>query len=205
MKNLYLSISCRIKRFKKYNNRLLNTYPVTVKNMKYTLSTLPNKLYFSSKNNMNKITPINKRLFLSPYIGISSIFVVDADEILRDMMTEKLGVPVSKYSGNVGYDEWHTTDKKIINRPLKMVHINHNYILLREIVKTGISKGFIYVIDTADVIDNIELFVTNDPDREVIYIGNKTLTPTDIIPHTIEWSIRFDMNNVKKHGIGRFA
>lgn len=175
------------------------------KDMKYTIDTLPSKLYFSSKNNLGKIKPINKRLFLSPYIGISSIFVVDADEILRNMMTEKLGKPVSKYSGNVGYDEWYTTDEKIIKRPLKIVHINHNYIQLNGIVRTGVSKGFIYEINTNDVVNDLELFITNDPDREVIYTGNNILTPTNIIPHTIEWNIRFDINNVKKHGVGKFV
>lgn len=88
---------------------------------------------------------------------------------------------------------------------MKKVHINHNYIQLNDIVRTGASKGFIYEINTNDVVNDLELFITNDPDREVIYTGNNILTPTNIIPHTIEWNIRFDINNVKKHGVGRFV
>lgn len=48
----------------------------------------------------------------------------------------------------------------------------------------------------------MSLFVTNDPDREVIYMGEKPLNIISCISHTIEWTLNFSQAEVEKNGVG---
>lgn len=155
-------------------------------------------MYFSSKNKHEKIKVVNEKLFLSPLIGISSIFIVDRKKIVFDMMTEKLGKEPTRYSGNIFYKEWNEPYSKL-KKPLDYVHIYHNYKNLNE-TEYGKSTGYIHTLDVSDVLNDLEVFVTNDAKREVYYTGNKEFVPISIMKHTIYWDISYKSGN----GVGVF-
>ena len=67
----------------------------------------------------------------------------------------------------------------------------HNIKSMRDDVYSGISKGYIYTIDSDMVKDNLELFVTKDSNREVVYHGKEPLKPSKITPVTVEWELRY--------------
>jgi len=170
-------------------------------NVDYSMNNLPDKMYFGSKNKLSQLE--GEKLFLSPYIGISSIFIIDRNNIIIEMMKEQLGEYPKHYTGNIGYKEWDSLSNDELKEPLKFVHMTHNYIDLKG-KKTGESKGYIYEIDISNIKDKLKLFVTKNANREVIYTGKEPLIPNRIIPHTIKWSIEFDEDNYNKHGKGIF-
>ena len=170
-------------------------------NVDYSMNNLPDKMYFGSKNKLTQLK--EEKLFLSPYIGIASIFIVDRNNIIREMMKEQLGEYPKHYTGNIGYKEWDSLSNDELKEPLKFVHMTHNYIDLKG-KKTGESKGYIYEIDISNIKDKLKLFVTKNANREVIYTGKEPLIPNRIIHHTIKWSIEFDEDNYNKHGKGIF-
>ena len=168
-------------------------------NSPYTMETLPDLLYFSSNKKLDKLTG---KVFLSPYIGISSIFIINAKEVLIDLITKKYGSKLMSYSFNIGYKEWDADDSCLLE-PLDFVHITHN-IPDNSLCSSGTSYGYIYEIDVSNFKDKLSLFVTNDPNREVIYQGIDDLPIKRIIPHHIEWSINYDKDNARYHGTGRY-
>ena len=170
-------------------------------NVDYSMNNLPDKMYFGSKNKLTQLE--GEKLFLSPYIGIASIFIVDRNNIIREMMKEQLGEYPKHYTGNIGYKEWDLMSNDELKEPLEFVHMTHNYVDLKG-KKTGQSKGYIYEIDISNIKDKLKLFVTKNANREVIYTGKEPLIPDTIIPHTIKWSIEFDEDNYNKHGKGIF-
>ena len=167
----------------------------------YTMDTLPDIMYYSSRNPHDELIGNNGKLFLSPYIGISSIFMIDNMENMAKYIKDKTGSLPKSMSFNTSYDEWNL-DNESLNEPLKMVHINHNIPTLKDDVFTGVSSGYIHVVDISSIKDQLSLFITNDPDREVIYTGNEPLKPIKIIPHTLNWEMRFSKENLIKHGPG---
>lgn len=172
-----------------------------IENNDYNINNLPDKMYFGSKNKLTQLE--GGKLFLSPYIGISSIFIIDRNNIIREMMKEQLGEYPKHYTGNISYKEWDTMTNDQLKEPLKFVHMTHNYVDLKG-KKSGESKGYIYEIDISNIKDKLKLFVSNNANREVIYTGKEPLIPDRIIPHTIKWSMEFDEDNYNKHGKGIF-
>lgn len=161
----------------------------------YDLSNIPDILYHSSpiKIDTKTISVESERgLFLSPYIGISSIFLIDrhkeARKYFSDILAEEDKVIIGS-SLNLCYDEWFLPDDKLLT-PLKKVHIHHNVPDITEI-KTGKSTGYIYLIDVSEIKNELKLFTTNDANREVIYTGNKELPIKEVIQHTIDWEISY--------------
>lgn len=153
----------------------------------FNSNTLPNIMYFSSSH---KIDELKGRVFLSPLIGISSMFIVDKKDIKSIMNS----------SCNVGYLEWDYPDNKL-KEPLKFVHITHT-LKERTNIEKGESSGYIYKIDISEVKNKMSLFVTKDPKREIIYNGEEPLNIIEVIPWKLKWTCQYDQKNVDEHGYG---
>ena len=83
-----------------------------------------------------------------------------------------------------------------------MVNVTHNIVEWKNETYEGQSSGYIHIVDISTVKDKMSLFVTNDPDREVIYNGEEPLNIIEYIPHTVQWDLNFCKDNMKMHGIG---
>lgn len=168
----------------------------------YNLNNLPDILYFSSPTRLNSKTISAKAprgLFMSPYIGISSMFIFDR-KIVSNHFNEilnKNNKELIKVSFNISYNEWNLPDNQL-NKPLQKIHVHHNIPEFREI-KTGVSKGFIYAIDVSSIKNELQLFTTEDANREVVYKGSNKLPIKQVIEHQIQWEISYkeDPNHVR--------
>lgn len=160
----------------------------------YNLNNLPDILYFSSPTRLNSKTISAKAprgLFMSPYIGISSMFIFDR-KIVSNHFNEilnKNNKELIKVSFNISYNEWNLPDNQL-NKPLQKIHVHHNIPEFREI-KTGVSKGFIYAIDVSSIKNELQLFTTEDANREVVYKGSNKLPIKQVIEHQIQWEISY--------------
>ena len=152
---------------------------------------LPHTMYFGSSK---QIEELKGRVFLTPHIGIASLFIIDTNDLFRSF-------PRSKHSCNISYKQWGYPND-LLSEPLKMVNASHNIVVFEDVTSDGESSGYIHVVDISNVKDKLSLFVTNDPDREVIYNGEEPLTVIKRIPHTVKWDFSFCQDNVKKHGVG---
>lgn len=165
---------------------------------KYNLQSLPNVMYFSSPTEIKSKTIGSKSprgLFLSPYIGISSIFIIDRHKIMKEYFEDILSQnnrEVYRSNYNIEYDEWNLPDQQLTH-PLSKVHMHHNIPNFKEI-RTGTASGFIYAIDVSSVKGELEVFSTNDANREVIYKGTARLPIKKVIEHTIEYEISYKNN-----------
>lgn len=157
----------------------------------------PNIMYFSSPS---KITELKGRVFLSPHIAISSLFIVDRFDILKQYAAKVLGNDIYGMDCNIGYDEWDLPKDKL-NNPVNMVHMKHN---IRDIigVETGSSSGYIYSVDVSNVKDKLSSYNGSDIEKEVVYNGTKPLNIIKEIKHTVKWSLKFSEDEVKRHGEG---
>ena len=161
------------------------------------INLIPDILYFSSPK---QLTTIVGPAFLSPLIGISSIFVIDRNQIMMEYF-KKFKPDAERFSYNVSYDEW-TLPIEQLQYPLSSIHVHHN-IPECTIIESGISKGFIYMIDGSNIKNQIKLFDRNpDPSREMIYHGNEPLNVLEIISHSLSWEISYATSNEEKHGKG---
>lgn len=166
----------------------------------YTLDTLPKIMYYGSRNRHPTVQ--NEKVFLTPYKGIASIFMIDTMKAIAEAYEKKTGKVPERISCNTGYREWTNMEGPDLVKPLKMVHIVHNIPDLTEVI-TGKSTGYIHCIDISDIRDELKTFdATNDPDREVIYAGGKPLKPVEIIEHTVKWEMRYDPEKEKHSGRG---
>jgi hypothetical protein len=83
-----------------------------------------------------------------------------------------------------------------LRKPLKGVAIYHNDPNAKP--TSGTSTGYLYAIDSDQVIDNLENFSTNPSDYEFIY--PEAIKPIKIIPIKINWTARFDKAVMQRHG-----
>lgn len=179
----------------KMTNEVANT---TSSNKKYTMDNLPNILYFSSPVKVNEL---KGKVFLTPHIGISSIFIVDRFNILRNYASKILAVKQLSINANIEYDEWRYPNHKLM-KPLSLIHMTHNIKDLPGIA-TGTSSGYIYTVDISNISKTqLSMFVTMDPDREIIYNGDVPLKIINVQEHTANWELRFDPGNAASHGVG---
>ena len=150
---------------------------------------LPDKMYFGSSK---KIIELRGRVFLTPHIGLATLFIIDDKDLF----------PVGyKTSCNLSYQQWNYSND-LLAEPLKMVNVRHNIMAFEDEIFKGQSSGYIHVVDISKVKDKMSLFVTNDPDREVIYNSEEVLSIIEIIPHTVSWDFTFNPDDVKQFGVG---
>lgn len=153
--------------------------PLQEESKNLDISKIPDILYFGSNR---KLTKIGGKTYLSPYIGIASIFIFQRKDfkILRN-----------KKKFNLDFLEWSLPNSKL-TKPLDTVHIIHN---VKEIktVEHGISYGYIYTIDARNIKHKLQLDrYSKDYEREFIFTGyNEWLTILNIQEHKIKWSLKF--------------
>lgn len=150
---------------------------------------LPNIMYFGASK---QFLELKGRVFLAPHLGIASFFIINTPDLLPQGY---------KTSCNIGYKQWSYSNDLLLE-PLQKVNVTHNIVDFKNKTFTGTSSGYIHVIDISEVKDKLSLFVTNNPDREVIYNGEQPLTIIKCIPHTVQWDFSFSQTDVEKHGIG---
>ena len=155
-------------------------------------SALPDIMYFGASK---QISELKNRVFLTPHIGIASLFIIDTNDLCG---TFPKGY---KTSCNISYRQWDFSND-LLAEPLKMINAYHNITAFENEYATGRSSGYIHVADISNVKDKLSLFVTNNPDREVIYNGDEPLPIIKIIPHTVKWDFSFSQEDVKMHGVG---
>lgn len=131
-------------------------------------------------------------MFLTPHIGLATLFIIDAVDLF----------PIGyKTSCNLSYRQWNYSNE-LLNEPLKMVNVHHNIVAFEGKTFEGQSSGYVHVVDVRKIKHKLSLYVTNNPDREVIYEGDEVLPIIEIIPHTVKWDFTFNMDDVKQFGIG---
>lgn len=168
-------------------------------------NSLPDKLYFSSPNELTGKTisaKLPRGLFLSPFIGISSMFIIDRHEEMHNYMNDilrKNNRELTYTNYNIEYGEWNI-DSKLLQKPLNRVHLFHNIPEFKEI-RTGSSTGYIYAINVSSVKNELQSYVTNDINKEVIYRGSSKLPIIGKMEHTIDWEISYK----KQDTIGKFG
>ena len=150
---------------------------------------LPDTMYFGSSK---QILELKNKVFLTPYIGIASLFIIDDNELFPKGY---------RIDCNTIYRQWNYSND-LLTEALKTVNIIHNIVALKNDTFEGQSRGYIHVVNISRVKDKLSLFVTNDPNREVIYNDEEPLTIIEIIPHTVQWDLKFNQDVVKHFGIG---
>jgi hypothetical protein len=165
----------------------------------YTIDTLPDIMYFGSRNPHEVVQ--GDKVFLTPYKGIASIFTIDVSKTIADWYEKKTGHAPERVSFNTSYREWEAEGVDLV-RPLRHVHITHNIPEITETIK-GKSLGYIHCIDVSKIKDQLKMFpASNDSDREVYYDGGEPLVPVEIIKHRLHWEMKYSPENEKHHGTG---
>lgn len=146
---------------------------------------LPDILYFASPTRIEKL---HGRIFLTPHLGIAALFVISTSDMKS----------IRGYGCNIGYKEWQCSDDDL-QAPLNYVHVTHN---IKEVagVEYGAATGYIYSVDATRIKDGLSTFVTNDPNREVIYDEAENLEVIREMKHSLQWELTFDQANADMHG-----
>ncbi len=150
---------------------------------------LPDTMYFGSAK---QILELKNKVFLTPHIGIASLFIIDD----RDLFPKGYNC-----NCNISYRQWNYSNN-LLAKSLKTINVLHNIAAFENKTFEGQSSGYIHVVDISKVKDKLSLFVTNDPDREVIYNGEEPLIIIKYIPHTVQWDFNFSQDDVKQFGVG---
>ena len=150
---------------------------------------LPDIMYFGASNPKSEL---KDTVFLTPHMGIASLFVIDVDDLFPE------GYAVNC---NLSYRQWHFPNHMLM-KPLDEVNVLHNIPAFEHTVLSGVSNGYIHTIDIRKHKEKLTLFETNDPDREVVYHGGEPLTILACTPCTVRWDFSFSPAEVKKHGAG---
>lgn len=161
---------------------------------------IPDIMYFSSPSDIKTeyiLAEATGQVFMSPWIGISSLFIIDrfrdAGAYFRKILLEhNLELLSSRY--NIDYDEWWLEDSEL-SRPLKEAHLRHNIEAFAHVPPLrAVSSGFIYKLDVSEIKEELKLYITQDADRELVYTGKEKISVTEKIPHTIRWDLSFGGN-----------
>lgn len=163
----------------------------------YELDNIPDTMYFSSPNQLQEI---KGKVFMSPYIGISSIFLINRPQIVRDCMQSYYKQDIGNVRYNLEYKEWGLSDDDL-RSPLDVVHITHNISGVTESF-SGSSSGYIYELNISGLKKQIGLFMDKSANREVVYQSDEPIPIVKVIPHTTNWKLSYDDENVSRHGNG---
>ena len=140
------------------------------------------KLYFGSPKKYGNCIELNGPLFVSPYIGIASIFV------WKDMDIQN---HVPKGSYNLEYEEWMHASEEELNKPFKDVHVYvEGYPELEpyEIENTG----YIHVIDGHEYGDKLCRYKWMAEDME--YLIDDTAQNEVHVSKVIECTVRYHIS-----------
>jgi len=161
------------------------------------LGTLPDTMYFGASK---RVDVLKGKVFLTPHIGIASLFIVDEDDLFAQLPKGY------DYMCNLSYRQWNLPNEALAS-PLKTLNVLHNIAELDGQIYTGQSGGYIHVVDISDkgAKDKLSLFTSDNPDREMIYSGDASLPILECIPHTCQWDFAFCRDNAKEHGFGKMT
>ena len=141
------------------------------------------KLYFGSPKKYGNCIELNGPLFVSPYIGIASIFVWKDMEIQNH---------VPKGSYNLQYEEWMHASEDELNKPFKDVHVYvEGYPELEpyEIENTG----YIHVIDGHEYGDKLCRYKWMADDLE--YLIDDTAAQNEVhVSKVIKCTVRYHIS-----------
>jgi hypothetical protein len=166
---------------------------------RYDMWNLPDIMYFASPAELDEI---HGPVFLSPYIGIASMFIIPRSAIMRQHISDEIGLPIVQTNYNLEYAEWKLPDEELTS-PLDVVHVTHNIRSIKSI-KVGKSSGYIYTIDVSDIKDQLNLFKTSNPNRELVYNGKEQLKVVDKMEHTVDWELSYSEENAGRSGHGSY-
>lgn len=161
----------------------------------YTIENLPDKMYFGSPNKIEgkTISCKNPRgLFLTPYPGIASMFIIDRFKEMKEYLKNilaKNNKEILSSSYNIEYLEWYLADQKLL-APLKICHLRHNIPQFTEIRK-GVSTGYIHEIDISEIKNELIAHGNESVNREVIYRGTAKLPILKVVEHSINWDLTY--------------
>ena len=177
-----------------------NTFSKRRKHMSEHSISIPDVMYFSSPADMKTgylSAEITGQVFMSPWIGISSLFIIDrfreAGAWFQKILSEhNLKLLSSNY--NIDYDEWWISDS-LLGVPLKEAHLRHNIEAFAHVPPLrSVSSGYIYKLDVSGIKEELKLYVTEDADRELVYSGKEKIPVVEKIPHTIQWELSYGGN-----------
>ncbi len=155
---------------------------------------VPKILYHGSPHKIKVIKRYQSDLvkddvvFLTPYLGLAACFIPDKQSIIDKYPPA--------YNWNFGFELWNASEAEKSKLSNKII-IYHNLRGAKSV--SGISKGYIYEINTDKYNSNIQP-LNNQDDNEYIYSGSADINFTKCTPVTIEWTAVFNELQTKSHG-----
>ena len=134
---------------------------IKVNNFKY------NKVYYGAIHSGEKHRKLSSPLFVTPYIGIASIFAG------REKLWPELRKRGIVGETNLDYDEWGLPEKDL-NKIFRIVHVTVQVPFSNTACKTDVEpfeiklKGYIHTVDTTDIKDDIYQYKWMDKTREYL-------------------------------------
>lgn len=159
---------------------------------------IPDSMYFSSPKDIKTeylSAEVTGQVFMSPWIGISSLFIIDRHREVRDyfrkaLLSRRMELLSSNY--NIDYDEWEIQEPDRLGCPFREAHLRHNVEAFAHVQPLrSLSSGFIYKLDVSGIKEELQLYVTQDADRELVYTGKEKIPIIDKNPHTIRWELSY--------------
>lgn len=159
---------------------------------------IPDSMYFSSPKDIKTeylSAEVTGQVFMSPWIGISSLFIIDRHREVQDYFRKALlsrRIELLSCNYNIDYDEWEIQEPDRLGCPFREAHLRHNVEVFAHVPpRQSLSSGFIYKLDVSGIKEELQLYVTQDADRELVYTGKEKIPVVDKIPHTIHWELSY--------------
>ena len=155
-----------------YNESSVLKFPKKVNNVPFDIMYFGSNIDFGNES----IKLDHNELFLTPYIGLASIFITDRKEYFKPLPKDR------PHNTNIGYDEWGLSPSEL-QKPLKEVHVSLDDIPNVTPFEFDYT-GYIYAIDVSQYKDNLYQKDWMTSDREFIL---KDINPVPI-KEKIKWT-----------------
>ena len=155
-----------------YNESSVLKFPKKVNNVPFDIMYFGSNIDFGNES----IKLDHNELFLTPYIGLASIFITDRKEYFKPLPKDR------PHNTNIGYDEWGLSPAEL-QKPLKEVHVSLDDIPNVTPFEFDYT-GYIYAIDVSQYKNNLYQKDWMTSDREFIL---KDINPVPI-KEKIKWT-----------------
>lgn len=155
-----------------YNETSVLKFPKKVNNVPFDIMYFGSNIDFGNES----IKLDHNELFLTPYIGLASIFITDRKEYFKPLPKDRPAIT------NIGYDEWGLSPSEL-QKPLKEVHVSLDDIPNVTPFEFDYT-GYIYAIDVSQYKNNLYQKDWMTSDREFIL---KDINPVPI-KEKIKWT-----------------
>ena len=155
-----------------YNEASVLKFPKKVNNVPFDIMYFGSNIDFGNES----IKLDHNELFLTPYIGLASIFITDRKEYFKPLPKDRPAIT------NIGYDEWGLSPSEL-QKPLKEVHVSLDDIPNVTPFEFDYT-GYIYAIDVSQYKNNLYQKDWMTSDREFIL---KDVNPVPI-KEKIKWT-----------------